>query len=160
MHWSKKLRFFLPFPSPGDLPDSRIKPGSLALQADFLSSEPPGKPPILDYWLEKFILKTWKYLFLCRHQLLYWIWLVRNLSSFCMAKIQMPYQVLTQTYSFYIIEWLLQSHKLEGNQGWTCNKCIMLKKVVTLRLFFNISRVSSSLVLFWQPCLITFLLKR
>ena len=34
----------LPFPSPGDLPDPGIKPGSLALQADSLLSEPPGKP--------------------------------------------------------------------------------------------------------------------
>ena len=34
----------LPFPSPGDLPDPGIKPGSPALQADALSSEPPGKP--------------------------------------------------------------------------------------------------------------------
>ena len=32
----------LPFPSPGDLPDPGIKPGSPALQADSLSSEPPG----------------------------------------------------------------------------------------------------------------------
>ena len=32
----------LPFPSPGDLPDPRIKPGSPALQADTLPSEPPG----------------------------------------------------------------------------------------------------------------------
>ena len=31
----------LPFPSPGDLPDPGIKPGSLALQADSLPSEPP-----------------------------------------------------------------------------------------------------------------------
>ena len=31
----------LPFPSPGDLPDPGIKPGSLALQADTLASEPP-----------------------------------------------------------------------------------------------------------------------
>ena len=37
----------LPFPSPGDLPDPGIKPRSLALQADALSSEPPGKSPIL-----------------------------------------------------------------------------------------------------------------
>ena len=35
----------LPFPSPGDLPNPGIKPGSPALQADALSSEPPGKPP-------------------------------------------------------------------------------------------------------------------
>ena len=36
----------LSFPSPGDLPDSGIKPGSPALQADALpsKSEPPGKP--------------------------------------------------------------------------------------------------------------------
>jgi len=34
----------LPFPSPGDLPDPRIEPWSPALQADTLTSEPPGKP--------------------------------------------------------------------------------------------------------------------
>ena len=34
----------LPFPSPGNLPDSGIEPGSPALQADSLPSEPPGKP--------------------------------------------------------------------------------------------------------------------
>ena len=38
-YWSR-----LPFPSPGDLPDSRIKPGSPALQTDSLLSEPSGKP--------------------------------------------------------------------------------------------------------------------
>ena len=30
----------LPFPSPGDLPDSGIEPGSPTLQANFLLSEP------------------------------------------------------------------------------------------------------------------------
>ena len=34
----------LPFPSPGDLPDPGIKPGSPALQADFLPTELQGKP--------------------------------------------------------------------------------------------------------------------
>ena len=34
----------LPFPSPGDLPDPGIKPSSLILQADALTSAPPGKP--------------------------------------------------------------------------------------------------------------------
>ena len=34
----------LPFPSPGDLADPGIEPGSPALQADALLSEPPGKP--------------------------------------------------------------------------------------------------------------------
>ena len=33
----------LPFPSPGDLPDSGIEPGSPAMEADALTSEPPGK---------------------------------------------------------------------------------------------------------------------
>ena len=37
----------LPFPSPGDLPDSGIEPGSLALQADVLPSKPPGKQIII-----------------------------------------------------------------------------------------------------------------
>ena len=32
----------LPFPSPGDLPDSGIEPRSPTLQADALTSEPPG----------------------------------------------------------------------------------------------------------------------
>ena len=33
-----------PFPSPGDIPDLRIEPGSPALQADSLPFEPLGKP--------------------------------------------------------------------------------------------------------------------
>ena len=33
----------LPFPSPGDLPNPGIEPGSPALKADALLSEPPGK---------------------------------------------------------------------------------------------------------------------
>ena len=38
----------LTFPSPGDLSDPGIEPRSLALQADSLSSEPPGKPDIAE----------------------------------------------------------------------------------------------------------------
>ena len=37
----------LPFPSPGDLPDSRIEPTSPALAGEFFTTEPPGKPQIL-----------------------------------------------------------------------------------------------------------------
>ena len=46
----------LPFPSPGDLPDRGIEPhpgiepGSPALQADSLSSEPPGKSREITVW--------------------------------------------------------------------------------------------------------------
>ena len=41
----------LPFPAPGDLPNPGIVPRSPALQADALTSEPPGKP-------QKIYLKT------------------------------------------------------------------------------------------------------
>ena len=43
-YWSE-----LPFPSPEDLPDPGIEPGSPALQADTLPSEPPGKPLPYDH---------------------------------------------------------------------------------------------------------------
>ena len=39
---SKNTR--VPFPPPGHIPKPGIKPGSPALQADPLPSEPPGKP--------------------------------------------------------------------------------------------------------------------
>ena len=41
----------LPFPSPGDLPNPGIEPGSPALQTDALPSEPPGKPSPADILL-------------------------------------------------------------------------------------------------------------
>ena len=40
----QEYRSGLPFPSPGDLPDPGIKPGSPTLQAYSLPSEPPRKP--------------------------------------------------------------------------------------------------------------------
>ena len=58
----------LPFPSPGDLRDPGIKPRSPALQADVLTSEPPGKPVgvkdshliflSLPFWVDRTLLKT------------------------------------------------------------------------------------------------------
>ena len=42
----------LPFPSPGDLPNPGIKPGSPTLQADALPSEPPGKPLKCSTWMQ------------------------------------------------------------------------------------------------------------
>ena len=38
-YWSR-----VPFLSPGDLPDPGIEPQSPTLEADALTSEPPGKP--------------------------------------------------------------------------------------------------------------------
>ena len=43
-------------PSPGDLPDPGIKPGSPALEADTLTSEPPGKPQHLGLSTEELML--------------------------------------------------------------------------------------------------------
>ena len=40
----QECRSGLPFPSPGDLPNLGIEPRSLTLQADALTSKPPGKP--------------------------------------------------------------------------------------------------------------------
>ena len=44
----------LPLPSPGDLSKPGIKPRSLALQADSLTSEPPGKSPGASLFLVSF----------------------------------------------------------------------------------------------------------
>ena len=43
-HWSG-----LPFPSPGDFPDSGIKPASPALAGGFFTTEPPWKPPYASF---------------------------------------------------------------------------------------------------------------
>ena len=43
-YWSE-----LPFPSPGDLPDSEIEPGSPALQPDSLPTKLQGKALRLSY---------------------------------------------------------------------------------------------------------------
>ena len=48
----------VPLPSPGDLPDPRIKPRSPAFQADALTSEPPGKPKV-DHTLSALLLSCW-----------------------------------------------------------------------------------------------------
>ena len=39
------------FPSPGDLPNPGMEPGSPPLQTDSSPSEPPGKPKIEDKWV-------------------------------------------------------------------------------------------------------------
>ena len=64
----------LPFPSPGDLPDPGIKPGSSALQAAALPSEPAGKFETVsgfrnDYGMHSinnciYLFLNWIYLFL------------------------------------------------------------------------------------------------
>ena len=41
------------FPSPGDLPDLKIEPASLALAGRFFTTETPGKAPFQDLRLSK-----------------------------------------------------------------------------------------------------------
>ena len=40
----QKYRSGLPFPSPEDLADPGIQPASPALEGEFFTTEPPGKP--------------------------------------------------------------------------------------------------------------------
>ena len=46
----------LPFPSPGDLPNPGIEPGSPLLQADALPSEPPGKSAVKEVYKERTLI--------------------------------------------------------------------------------------------------------
>ena len=64
----------LPFPSPGELPNPGIKPGSPALQADALTSETPGKPP---YYM---IIYFW--FVICSHLKMLSVWLNFNMSMY------------------------------------------------------------------------------
>ena len=61
VHESSQARILsgLPFPSPGDLLDPGVKPGSPALQANSLPTEPPGKPKYSIFkvnWLTKIVI--------------------------------------------------------------------------------------------------------
>ena len=54
----------LPFPSPGNLPNPGIEPGSPAMQADFLPSEPPGEfNPITSWQIDGETMETGQTLF-------------------------------------------------------------------------------------------------
>ena len=59
-YWSE-----YPVPSPGDLPNPGIEPGSPALQAVFLPSEPPGKPSGALYIASIFASKIKSVLWIC-----------------------------------------------------------------------------------------------
>ena len=59
----------LPFPSPGDLPNPGIEPGSPSLQADALPSEPPEKPANRNIYLLVTPLGAWTF---CRNLFIYY----------------------------------------------------------------------------------------
>ena len=79
----------LPFPSPGDLPNPGIEPRSPTLQADALSSEPPGKPVwsiwhLTAKWCLCFfnMLSSFVVAFLSRSKCLLISWLISQSSDF------------------------------------------------------------------------------
>ena len=43
----------LPFPPPGDLPNLGVEPVSPALAGEFFTTEPPGKPLLMDTNLQR-----------------------------------------------------------------------------------------------------------
>ena len=51
----------LPFPSPGDLPDPRIKPGFPVFQADSLPSEPAGKFNHKENNMQSWLYENWAF---------------------------------------------------------------------------------------------------
>ena len=62
---------WLPFPPPGDLSAQGIEPRSPALQADFLPSEPPGKPEGLSIFIHITMKQLFyiSYFFICHLQM-------------------------------------------------------------------------------------------
>ena len=61
---SPRILEWLAYPFPGAVPDSGIKPGSLALQADSLPAELPGKPT----WPSKPKIFIWSFIEnVCQH---------------------------------------------------------------------------------------------
>ena len=63
----------LPFPSPGDLPNPGIKPGSPVLQGDTLPSEPPGTGPNVELSLMHFCASSLKLQWEGVPDILHWI---------------------------------------------------------------------------------------
>ena len=59
---------WLPFPSPGDSPNSGIKPSSPALAGEYFTTELPGKPwyspaiVILSYFIQRFFIIMLQYI--------------------------------------------------------------------------------------------------
>ena len=59
----------LPLPSPGDLPDPGIKPGSPVLQEDSLLSEPSGPQTSMFFESVIFFLVATLFSYFCQHGL-------------------------------------------------------------------------------------------
>ena len=61
----------LPFPSPGDLSDPGIKPGSPTLQADSLLTEPPGNVHMYVYMYVYMWIGMCRYVYMWRYIYIY-----------------------------------------------------------------------------------------
>ena len=62
---SPRILEWVACPSPADLPDPGIEPGSPTLQVDSLPAEPLGKPPIIQLRIK--LQPSWVYQFLWEH---------------------------------------------------------------------------------------------
>ena len=137
-----------PFPSPGDLPDPGIKPRSPALQADALTSEPPGK---LFKWLYKVIdslIKLWK---CCGHRV---GWGVRQSSweGFSGKASQMKQHSGLHTYSLRGSKGSLQLSGIQmcsGNSSVQLASCLCFSLTPALSVATAWTPLSSPKTLFY-----------
>ena len=89
----------LPFPSPEDLPDPGIKPGSPAFQADSLPSEPQAKPYVIrvNLYFLFYNIPLWDYIEVYFLLMNFWIVLFFKIISLATTNIQtflyMPLEV-------------------------------------------------------------------
>ena len=100
----------LPFPSPGDLPNPGIEPGSTALQAGYLPTEPPGKPiHTLVFYFKEYFTK-YSYTQIVSHMYKYiskFSALKNILLSFIISR-SSPIGPSTPVGKIHIYEWLHQ----------------------------------------------------
>ena len=75
----------LPFPSPGDLLDPRIETDSSVLQAESLPSVPPGKPPVVQKYINFILIDN--------HGMLYTI--VHHLFIYVLTYLDIKFEVTT-----------------------------------------------------------------
>ena len=92
-----------PFPSPDDLPNLGIKPGSPALQTESLPSEPPGQPP----WIvEGIFFHVHKRVFIIFIRLqMEWIRQSHGEASICLSPFHIPIYLYVSTDLINFYKW-------------------------------------------------------
>ena len=97
-----------PFPSPGDLPNSGIKPRSPTLWTDSLPAEPQGKPKntgVVSLSLLQWIFQTQE----SNQGLLHYRWVLYQLSYQGNLELQISYSLRGVLSKAYSIPWM-QTH--------------------------------------------------